>query len=188
MGQKPTAASGQLLPDPTSQIILKSPNERPRRMEAATLQASGIYAKIRFRMPAEARTISAAAQDAAQARRANLIAIATWLVPGLGYFLLRRRVRGALVAVAVAGMFIFGLMLQGQLYQWSQLGDLLSYLGWIGDLCSGSLYFITRLMGGGAGNAFTVWGNYGTTYLISSGLMNILAAADVRDIALGRKA
>lgn len=138
-------------------------------------------------MPAEARTVSPAAVDATQLRRANVLAALSWLAPGLGYFLLRRRIRGALAVVAIVGMFVIGLMLQGQLYQWSQLGDLLSYLGWIGDLCAGSLYFIGRLAGWGAGNPFTVWGNYGTTFLISSGLMNILVAADVRDIALGRK-
>ncbi len=138
-------------------------------------------------MAAEAQSIASNAQAAGARRRANTYAALSWLAPGLGYFLLRRWVRGGLVLGAIGGMFVLGLMMQGQLYQLNQLGDLLSYLGWIGDLCAGSLYMIARLAGAGAGNAFTVWGNYGTTFLISAGLMNILAAADVRDIALGRK-
>lgn len=127
------------------------------------------------------------AAAASAARRANLIAVLSWLAPGAGYFWLKKWTRGALVSAAIIGMFLLGLGLQGQIYQFSQLGDLLSILGWIGDVCGGGMYFLTQILGTGAGNAYTVWGNYGTTFLISAGLLNLLAATDVRDIALGRK-
>ncbi len=134
------------------------------------------------------RTDAAVLADAASAaRRANLIAVLIWLAPGAGYFWLKKWTRGALVSAAIIGMFLLGLGLQGQIYQFSQLGDLLSILGWIGDVCGGGMYFLTQILGAGAGNAYTVWGNYGTTFLISAGLLNLLAATDVRDIALGRK-
>ncbi len=127
------------------------------------------------------------AAAASAARRANLIAVLSWLAPGAGYFWLKKWTRGALVSAAIIGMFLLGLGLQGQIYQFSQLGDLLSILGWIGDVCGGGMYFLTQILGAGAGNAYTVWGNYGTTFLICAGLLNLLAATDVRDIALGRK-
>ena len=115
-----------------------------------------------------------------------MFAVLTWLIPGLGYFLLRKWIRGSLIAVSVLGMFLVGLLLQGHLYGFN-LGDILDILGWVGDFCNGALYFVSRLAGGGAGNPFTVMGDYGTKFLIASGLLNILAAADVRDLALGRK-
>lgn len=122
----------------------------------------------------------------AQENRAMFYAVLTWLIPGLGYFLLKKWIRGGLVLASVLGMFLIGLALQGHVYSFN-LGDILDILGWVGDICNGAMYFLTRLVGGGAGNPYTVMGDYGTKFLIASGLLNILAAADVRDLALGRK-
>lgn len=117
---------------------------------------------------------------------ANAFAVATWLAPGLGYFLLRKWVRGWLVLVSILAMFFLGLAMQGQLFG-ANTKNLLDVLGWIGDICNGLPYMITRAAGGGAGNLYTVTGDYGSMFMIASGLLNILAAADVRDVALGRK-
>lgn len=117
---------------------------------------------------------------------ANALSIASWLVPGLGYLLLRKWIRGALIVVSIFAMFFLGLGMQGQLFGVNGK-NLLDILGWIGDLCNGLPYMITRIAGGGAGNLYTVTGDYGSMFLVASGLLNILAAADVRDVALGRK-
>lgn len=109
-----------------------------------------------------------------------------WLFPGMGYFVQHKWVRGALVFVCVVGMFVLGLGLTGQLYGFNT-GDLLAILGWVGDVCAGVLYVIARGAGGGATVAHNVMGDYGTTFLVSSGLLNILAAADARDVFLGLK-
>ncbi|HVA63571.1 MAG TPA: DUF6677 family protein [Terriglobales bacterium] len=109
-----------------------------------------------------------------------------WLFPGMGYFVNRKWVRGALVLVSVAGMFGLGLALKGQIYGFNT-GDVLDILGWVGDICAGALYFLTRALGAGAGNPFTVMGDYGTKFLIAAGLLNLLAAADARDVYLGKK-
>lgn len=117
---------------------------------------------------------------------ANGLVILSWLVPGLGYFLLRKWTRGALVTICVVAMFALGLALQGSLYSFNTT-NLLDILGWVGDLCGGLLYFVTQMLGAGLGNKFAVMGDYGSKFLIAAGLLNILAAADVRDVALGRK-
>lgn len=109
-----------------------------------------------------------------------------WLLPGSGYFAQQKWIRGALVFICVIGMFGVGLGLHGQLYGFNT-GDLLAILGWVGDICAGMLYFITRGAGGGAGNLHTVMGDYGTTFLVCAGLLNILAAADARDVFRGLK-
>lgn len=118
--------------------------------------------------------------------RANWLVALSWLVPGLGYLLLRKWVRGGLVIACVAGMFFIGLAMQGSLYGFNTT-NLLDILAWVGDICNGLLYFVTRLAGAGVGDKFLVMGDYGSTFLIAGGLLNILAAADVRDVALGRK-
>jgi hypothetical protein len=114
------------------------------------------------------------------------VVVLGWLFPGMGYFAQCKWVRGALIFVCVVGMFVLGLALSGQTYGFNT-GDLLAILGWVGDLCAGALYFITRSLGGGAAVAHSVMGDYGTTMMISAGLLNILAASDARDVFLGLK-
>ncbi|MGH9486305.1 MAG: DUF6677 family protein [Terriglobales bacterium] len=114
------------------------------------------------------------------------VVVLGWLFPGLGYFLGRHWVRGVLVLICVLGMFGLGLAMQGRIYGFST-GNLLDILGWIGDICNGILYFITQGAGAGGGNAYTVMGDYGSKLLIAGGLLNLLAAADARDLMLGRK-
>ena len=109
-----------------------------------------------------------------------------WLFPGLGYFIQSKWIRGALVFASVVGMFGIGLALQDKVYGFNT-GDILQILGWVGDICAGMLYLITRLLGAGAGNMYSIMGDYGTTFLIASGLLNLLAAADARDVYLGKK-
>lgn len=109
-----------------------------------------------------------------------------WLLPGMGYFVARKWVRGSLVLVSVVGMFGLGLAMRDRVFGFNT-SNILDMLGWIGDLCAGALYFLTRLVGAGAGNPYSVLGDYGTNFLIAAGLLNLLAAADARDVVLGRK-
>lgn len=114
------------------------------------------------------------------------IVVIGWLLPGMGYFAQRKWIRGALVLVCVLGMFGLGLALNGQLYSFNT-GDLLAILGWVGDICAGMLYFIAHSAGAGVSAPHTVMGDYGTTFLMCAGLLNILAAADARDVFVGLK-
>lgn len=134
----------------------------------------------------ETPTATPVAEPLTTENRANWLVVWSWLVPGLGFFLLRKWVRGGLVLACVAGMFFVGLALQGSLFGFNT-ANLLDILGWVGDLCSGLLYFGTRIAGAGLGDKFLAMGDYGSAFMISAGLLNILAAADVRDVALGRK-
>ena len=62
-----------------------------------------------------------------------------WFVPGGGHFYLKRWNRGALLLFAVAGMFVFGLMMRGRMFEPGD-GDLfnmaLNYGGFIGDVAT----------------------------------------------------
>src|SRR5580700_11995265 len=70
--------------------------------------------------------------------------IAGWLVPGAGHFLLRKWGRGTLLAISVISMFALGLAMQGKLYTSTQ--DILDMLCVAGDLGSGLLYFVSRML------------------------------------------
>ena len=109
-----------------------------------------------------------------------------WLLPGLGYMLNRKWVRGVLAFTCVVGMFGLGLALRGKIYAFNT-GDMLDMLGWVGDLCAGLIYFFSRALGAGGANPSTVMADYGTKFLIAAGLLNLLAASDARDVFLGKK-
>jgi TM2 domain-containing membrane protein YozV len=113
-----------------------------------------------------------------------------WLIPGGGHFLLKRNGRGALLLAAVSGMFLCGLMMQGAMFQ-PQSGDMLTTLintgGFIGDLCSGILYLLSVCFGYNQVDTAGHVHDYGTKFLVSAGLLNILAMVDAFEIAAGRK-
>ena len=112
--------------------------------------------------------------------------LAGWLVPGLGHVIQRRWRRGALLFVSIVAMFSLGLAMQGQLYGMN-LGDLLDILGFIGDLGAGLLYFICKAMDIGSTSVSLATADFGGKFLIVAGLLNIVAAVDAYDIALGKK-
>ena len=113
-----------------------------------------------------------------------------WLIPGGGHFLLKRNGRGALLLAAVTGMFLCGLMMQGAMFH-PQQGDMLTTLintgGWIGDLCSGVLYLLSVCFGYNQPDTAGHVHDYGTKFLVTAGLLNILAMVDAFEIAAGRK-
>jgi len=113
-----------------------------------------------------------------------------WLIPGGGHFLLKRNGRGALLLAAVTGMFVCGLMMQGAMFQ-PQSGDMLTTLintgGFIGNLCSGILYLLSVCFGYSQVDTAGHVHDYGTKFLVSAGLLNLLAMVDAFEIAAGRK-
>jgi hypothetical protein len=110
-----------------------------------------------------------------------------WLVPGGGHFLQKKFVRGALLMFSVLSMFAIGLMMEGRVYE-PNTGDVLDMLGFVGDLGNGALYFMARLLDWGRGAVHMASADYGTKYIIVSGLLNIIAAVDAHHIAIGKKA
>jgi hypothetical protein len=114
----------------------------------------------------------------------------SWLVPGGGHLLLKRTGRGLLVMAAITSMFLCGLMMRGAMFE-PQTGDLLSTLinvgGFIGDLASGVLYLFTRWLGYSQPDVAGAVHDYGTKFLVTAGLLNILAMVDTYEIAIRRK-
>jgi hypothetical protein len=129
---------------------------------------------------------TAAGNAAAGGSMAIIAPLAGWLLPGLGHFIQRRWIRGVLLMLAVFIMFFAGLGMQGKVYGFNT-GDLLDILGFVGDVGSGLLYFIARAMDAGGGNIQRAVADYGTKYIVVAGLLNIIAAVDAHQIAIGKK-
>jgi hypothetical protein len=112
--------------------------------------------------------------------------IVGWLIPGGGHILLKRYLRGVLLLISVVAMFVIGLGMHGRIYK-PNGGDILDILGFVGDVGSGALYFLARIMEWGDTLAANAAADYGKTFLIVAGLLNFIAAADAHHIALGKK-
>ena len=118
------------------------------------------------------------------------VVIVSWLVPGAGHFMLKRSGRGGLLMGSVVLMFLSGLLMRGTMFH-PQTGDVLTTViycgGFLGDLSSGALYLLASLLGYDqpdvAGHVY----DYGTKFLIVSGLLNFIAVADAYHIAIGKK-
>src|ERR1700722_16438356 len=101
--------------------------------------------------------------------------LAGWLVPGAGHLLLGKWVRAALLAASIVGMFAIGIALNGKVYT-PNTGDPLDMLGFAGDLGSGLLYGLARVLGWGQVAVQVAVADYGTKFIVVSGLLNIVAA------------
>jgi hypothetical protein len=133
---------------------------------------------------ATAPTKNAAAQNSPQGF-VYLPLIAGWLVPGAGHFLLRKWGRGALLAASIVGMFALGLAMKGKIY--TGASDILDMLGLVGDLCTGLLYFVSRILGLGADQVQVTTADYGKVFIVVAGLLNVIAAVDAHNLRTGRK-
>jgi hypothetical protein len=126
-----------------------------------------------------------AATKTAQQGFVYLPLIVGWLVPGAGHFLLRKWGRGALLGLAILSMFVLGLAMQGKVY--SSAHDILDILGLAGDLGSGLLYILSRVLGLGAESVQVTTADYGTRFIVVAGLLNVIAAVDAHNLRTGRK-
>lgn len=119
--------------------------------------------------------------------RAFISMILAFAVPGAGHFYLGRRVRGAAFLGIVVFMFAIGLAIDGGLYTLGETrGALLRILASLGSMGAGALYFIARALGP-HGNVTAMTYEYGTTFTLTAGLMNLLLVLDCYDISMGRK-
>ena len=129
-----------------------------------------------------------------------LLAVA-WLIPGLGHWLLGKRLRAAIFAVVIVSAFVTGVLVSGELGT-PRPGEPFSWLATFACFGNGILY-LGRLMwlngldglfhGGfpfglnGGGDPVASGFAYGNTFLYTAGLMNLLTVLDVSDIARGEK-
>ena len=141
-------------------------------------------------MPSTKATINqnpAQSKAGSQGYAAGIVLIAGWLIPGLGHLLLGRWIRALLLFVSVVSMFALGLAMHGKIYPPSSNLVSLDMLGFIGDLGTGLLYFLSGLAGWGQNIVQVVTADYGTKFIVVAGLLNFISAVDAHSLRLGRK-
>ena len=125
------------------------------------------------------------ARTVAPGAAAFICAIA-WAVPGAGHLWLGRLPKGVIFLVVLPFMFVVGLWLEGRVAPFD-LAQPFVALAAAADLGIGVPYFLARALGFGEGTVVATTYEYGNTFLIVAGLLNMLVVIDAFDIALGRK-
>ena len=109
-----------------------------------------------------------------------------WLVPGLGHVYLKRRLRGLAFFALVIASVLIGCQLEGNLYQ-PVPKQPLTILATLGSMGMGFPYFLLRYGLHYQGVEQGAGYEYGTAFLLTAGLMNLLLVLDVWDIVRGKK-
>lgn len=109
-----------------------------------------------------------------------------WLIPGAGHMIQKRWIRGLLLMVSVVAMFVLGLLMQGRIYT-PNGGNILDILRFIGDMGAGGMYIACRALDLGNSVVAQATADYGTNFIVVSGLLNFISVADAYHIAIGKK-
>jgi hypothetical protein len=113
-------------------------------------------------------------------------AVVAWLVPGGGHLLAGATQKAIILFIVLCGMFGFGLAMSGELFAFDT-SDPLVFLAAVAQWAAGVPRLAAAVMGGGRGNVVAVTYEYGNTFLIVAGLLNMLVALDAFDRARGAK-
>lgn len=100
--------------------------------------------------------------------------------------MLRRWWHGFIFMAIVTVMFALGLYLGGELFDLDGSRPL-TLLAGLAEMGVGLPYFSAKLLELGVGQVDLVTYEYGYTFLIVAGLLNMLILLDAYDIAVGRK-
>jgi hypothetical protein len=133
-----------------------------------------------------ATKMNAATKPAPSSMMAVIAPALGWFIPGAGHLIQRRWIRGLLLFVSIATLFVLGLLMQGHIYK-ANGGDILDILGFVGDVGAGGMYIATLALNGGQGAIAFAIADYGTKFMIVAGLLNFIAVADAYHIAIGKK-
>jgi hypothetical protein len=117
---------------------------------------------------------------------AAVAVLSAWLVPGLGHIYLKRPLRGLAFFLLVTAAILIGWRLEGNLYQVVQ-GQPLTLLATFASMGMGFLYFLLRYALHYQGNIMGPGYEYGTAFILTGALMNLLLVLDAWDIVRGKK-
>jgi hypothetical protein len=130
---------------------------------------------------------SAPQKDSRREALAFVIGVAGWLVPGLGHALQKMWGRAVACFLTIGVLVMLGAGMRGNVFN-SSGNDAFDTLGYVADLGTGSFYFLARSLETDGADVSHAEGDYGTRFLATAGVLNLLAALHAYEAARGRKA
>jgi len=117
---------------------------------------------------------------------APFIALAGWIVPGMGHLLLGRRGRALSLFLVVSCLAILGFLAKGQVFP-PHSDDPFGTLGFLADACSGVFFVLAHFFERTGADVSRAAGEYGTRFVAAAGIVNLLAVLDAYRVAVGGK-
>jgi len=119
--------------------------------------------------------------------RSVVAMLLAFLVPGAGHYYLGHRGRAIGFFAIVVLMFGIGLAVDGNIYILAESRrSVIRLIASYASMGSGALYWIAKATGP-HGSMTSATFEYGRTFTLTAGLMNLLLVLDCYDIAIGRK-
>jgi hypothetical protein len=118
---------------------------------------------------------------------AVVLGLTGWVLPGLGHALQKMWGRALVVFAAVGIMAYAGAAMRGNVFT-SRGNDAFDTLGYFADLGTGVFYFGAKYVERTGPDVSHATGDYGTRFLATAGVLNLLAALHAYEAARGRKA
>jgi hypothetical protein len=131
--------------------------------------------------------VGAPPQDSRSEAVALAIGAAGWLVPGLGHAVMKMWGRAVTCFLTVGLLVILGAGMRGNVFT-SSGNDAFDSLGYLADLGTGTFYLLARALETNGADVSHAGGDYGTRFLATAGVLNLLAALHAYEAARGRKA
>jgi len=119
--------------------------------------------------------------------RAVAVAMAGWLLPGLGHALLKMWGRALAIFLTVGFLVYLGAGMRGNVFAPGG-DDAFARLGYLADAGTGAFYLVARALESAGSDVSHADGDYGTRFLATAGVLNLLAALHAYEAARGRKA
>jgi hypothetical protein len=167
------------IPEPAPKAIPEAAPPTPREFLPVENRA-----QIQPDVPVEAVGIDP--DRGSSSARSVFIAIAGWIIPGLGHLVQRRIGRAMAGIVAVGTMAMIGLWMRGNIFP-AHSDDAFGLLGFIADAGSGIFYFLAHTIEKNGPDVSRAAGDYGTRLIATSGVLNMLFVLDALEISRGHK-
>lgn len=117
-----------------------------------------------------------------------VVALAGWLLPGAGYFLIGQRSRGLTVGITIIALFVLGLLIGGlRVVEASNLGyttatmrAIMDRPWFVGQVLAGPMALITANIARGEWflHSHARLNEIGTLYTAVAGMLNLMAVVD----------
>ncbi|MGH9563604.1 MAG: DUF6677 family protein [Terracidiphilus sp.] len=117
---------------------------------------------------------------------APFVALAAWILPGMGHLLLGRRGRALMLFLVVSCLALIGFLAKGQVFP-PHSDDPFGTLGFLADACSGIFFVLAHLFERTGPDVSRAAGDYGTRFVAAAGIVNLLAVLDAYRVATGDK-
>jgi hypothetical protein len=105
------------------------------------------------------------------------VLIAGWLVPGLGHLLKGRWGRGLVFFLTVGALAVTGYLQRGFVFS-PHFSDAFGFLGFLADAGAGIFYFAAKWIETAGPDISRAAGDYGTRFIATAGVLNVLCALD----------